>query len=152
MVAPAGQYARNRTLSPIGPSERRRVSTSTMTANPKRNRKYSHIHRQRLDRAVGHYLRDCYQKRTAARVSELAIFLGRNPEYLTRIVMSFSGMSLREYLRAKQLEEAERLILNTPLPMQEIALHAGFGTTSTFYRCFREVHHIPPGAFREVRK
>ena len=65
---------------------------------------------------------------------------------------SLVGVTLREYLRRKQLEEAERLILSTPLPMREIALHAGFGTTSTFYRCFKEAFGMPPGAFREVRK
>lgn len=61
-------------------------------------------------------------------------------------------MPLREYLRTKQLEEAERLITKTPLRMHEIALHAGFGTTSTFYRCFKQAHGVPPGTFREVRK
>jgi AraC-like DNA-binding protein len=115
-------------------------------------RTFTHAHRQRLDRAVSNYLDECYAKRTAARVSELAAFLDRTPEYLTRIAASLVGMPLREYLRRKQLEEAERLITSTPLPMHEIALHAGFGTTSTFYRCFKQAHGIPPGEFREVRK
>jgi AraC family transcriptional activator of pobA len=123
-----------------------------MTAKPKNRRVFSHTHRQRLDRAVTHYLQYCYRRRTAARVSEFASFLGRNPEYLTRTVSSIAGVPLREYLRAKQIVEAERLITTTPLHMYEIALHAGFGTTSTFYRCFRAAHGIPPGAFREVRK
>jgi AraC-like DNA-binding protein len=123
-----------------------------MTAKTKNQRTFSHTHRQRLDRAVAHYLKDCYRRRAAARVSEFAAFLGRNPEYLTRTVSSIAGVSLREYLRAKQIAEAERLIATTPLPMREIALHAGFGTTSTFYRCFRDAHGMPPGQFREVRK
>lgn len=153
MIAPAAQHALAGSLS--RPSDRPIVATSpppAMTAKSKKQRTFTHTHRQRLDRVVAHYLRECYRNRTAARVSELASFLGRNPEYLTRTTTSIAGVSLREYLRAKQIEEAERLITTTPLPMHEIALHAGFGTTSTFYRCFREVHHMPPGAFREVRK
>jgi two-component system, response regulator YesN len=115
-------------------------------------RTFTHAHRQRLDRAVSHYLDECYAKRTAARVSEFAAFLQRNPEYLTRTATSIAGVALHVYLRKKQLEEAERLITQTPLRMQEIALHAGFGTISTFYRCFRQAYGMPPGQFRQVRK
>ena len=122
------------------------------TRRTRKPRTFTHVHRQRLDRAVSHYLDECYEKRTAVRVGEFAAFLKRNPEYLTRTVASIVGMPLRVYLRSKQLEEAERLITNTPLPMHEIALHAGFGTTSTFYRCFKEARGMTPGRFREVRK
>lgn len=124
----------------------------TVKSRDPRSRTFTHAHRQRLDRAVAHYLDECYARKTAARVSEFAAFLERTPEYLTRTTSSIVGVSLREYLRGKQLEEAERLIATTPLPMQEIALHAGFGTISTFYRCFKRAHGIAPGAFREVRK
>lgn len=117
-----------------------------------RPRTFTHAHRQRLDRVVSHYLDECYAKKTAARVSELAAFLKRSPQYLTRTASSLVGMPLRVYLRKKQLEEAERLITRTPLPMHEIALHAGFGSTATFYRCFKEVYGVTPSALREVRK
>lgn len=122
------------------------------TLRRQRTRVFTHAHRQRLDRAVSHYLDECYAKKTAARVSEFAAFLERSPEYLTRTVATIVGMPLRVYLRKKQLEEAERLITRTPLTMHEIALHAGFGTTATFYRCFKRAHGMPPGEFREVRK
>jgi AraC-like DNA-binding protein len=122
------------------------------TIRRQRKRVFTHAHRQRLDRAVSYYLDECYARKTAARVSEFAAFLERSPEYLTRTVGTIVGVSLRVYLRKKQLEEAERLITRTPLTMHEIALHAGFGTTSTFYRCFKQAHGMPPGEFREVRK
>lgn len=115
-------------------------------------RTFTHAHRQRLDRAVSHYLDECYARKTAARVSEFAAFLERNPEYLSRTVVAIVGVTLREYLRRRQLDEAERLLTTTPLPISEIALHAGFGTTSTLYRCFKRAHGVTPGVFREVRK
>lgn len=131
------------------------ASPPDMSAKKPRSRKartFTHSHRQRLDRAVAHYLRECYREETAARVSEFAAFLRRNPEYLTRTAASIVGVPLRQYLRQKQLEEAERLLTRTPLPVGKIALHAGFGTASTFFRCFRRAHGMTPSQFREVRK
>ena len=37
-----------------------------------------------------------------------------------------------------RLTVGERLLLETPSYMREIALHAGFGTISTLYRCFKQ--------------
>lgn len=123
-----------------------------MPAKTRRPRTFTHAHRQRLDRAAAHYLRDCYRLGTAARVSEFAAYLGRNPDYLSRTAGAIAGISLRSFLRAKQLAYAEQLLRTTPLKVREIALRAGFGTTSTLYRCFRALHGVPPGAFREVMK
>lgn len=123
-----------------------------MKGKAKAQRIFTHDHRQRLDRAIAHYLDECYRNKTAARVYEFAAFLERNPDYMGRTASQILGMRLGKYLRKRQLEEAERLITRTPLPMHEIALHAGFGTTSTFYRCFKQAHGVPPGAFREVGK
>ena len=131
--------------------EHRRVS-SEMTTNSNKRRTFTHRHRQQLDRAAEHYLADCYRRSTAARVSEFAAYLRRNADYLSRIAPQIVGVSLRAFLRGKQLEYAERLLTITPLSVREIARRAGFGTPSTFNRCFRERHGMTPTAFREVRK
>jgi AraC-like DNA-binding protein len=123
-----------------------------VTSKARRPRIFTHAHLQRLDRAVAHYLRDCYRLGTAARVSELAAYLGRNPDYLSRTAGAIAGTSLRRFLRARQLAYAEQLLRTTPLTVRDIALRAGFGTTSTFYRCFLALHGVPPATFREVMK
>ncbi len=125
-----------------------------MPAKLRNPRIFTHDHRRRLERAVAHYLRECYRKKTAARVSELAAYMGLNPEYLTRIATPILGMHLRDYMRRKQLEEAHRLLTTMPrdLDLDEIARSAAFGTVATFYRWFTRAYGMPPGAFREVRK
>jgi AraC-like DNA-binding protein len=115
-------------------------------------RKFTHRHRQHLERAAEHYLRHCYRGKTRATVAEFASILECHPDYLTRTAGAILGASLLDYLRGKQLEEAARLITTTPLGMREVALRSGFGTTATFYRFFRAAHAMPPGAFRKVRK
>jgi AraC-like DNA-binding protein len=123
-----------------------------MPTKRRRPRVFTDDHRKRLDRAVTLYLRHCYREATAARVSEFATFLGRNRDYISRTSAAILGLSLREFLRAKQLAYAAQLLRTTPLPMTEIALQAGFGTTATFYRCFAALHGMPPARFREVMK
>jgi hypothetical protein len=64
---------------------RGRSSASSRQAMPRRSRTFNHAHRQRLERAVAHYLRDCYRNATVARVSEFAASLDLTVPYLSRI-------------------------------------------------------------------
>jgi AraC-like DNA-binding protein len=125
------------------------------TAMPKsttRKRSFTFAHRQRLDRSIQHYLEECFKHRTAARASEFAHRLHRSIAHISRTASAIFGCTLSEYLREKQLEEAERLLLTTPLTIEEIALRAGFGTPVTFHRRFRQARGMTPGAFRTVKK
>lgn len=124
-----------------------------MGQSRKSTRRFTHIHRQRLDRALEHYLRACYERATAARVSEFATnYLGVTVPYFSRIVPEIVGMPPRDYMRQKQLTYAEKLLRAAPFTIEEIALRAGFGTVKTFYRCFKRKHSMTPKAFREVMK
>lgn len=128
-------------------------SPATMTRRRKRSpRTFTRAHHQGLDSATEHYLHDCFKRATRATVTEFAAYLGLNPDYVNRTAVAILGVSLLHYLRGKQLEEAERLLTVTTLSIKEIALRAGFGTVSTFYRHFRESRGMSPGAFRQVRK
>ena len=119
---------------------------------PRHPRTFTHGHRQRLERAVAHYLRDCYRSASAARVSEFAASLDLTAPYLSRIAPDILGMPLRDFLRRKQIAYAVQLLKTTPLKSKQIALQCGFGTVSTFHRWFRSAFATTPGAFREVMK
>jgi AraC-like DNA-binding protein len=151
MHAPAQQHAATYSLS-SEPLDHRRASTPVTMTSAKKERTFSHTHKQQLERVTALYLRRCYERRKRATVAGFAAFLKRNPEYLTRTSRSISGAYLLTYLREQQINEAERLLLTTPLTVEEIALHAGFGTASTFHRRFLAAKKLPPGRFRKVRK
>jgi AraC family transcriptional regulator len=121
--------------------------------SPRRPRTFTHEHRQRLERAAAHYLRErCFRRKSAARVSEFAAYIDRSVPYLSRISTDILGMPLRDFLRKQQLVYAVQLLRTTPLSAKEIALRCGFGTIATFYRWFRAVYATTPGRFREVMK
>ena len=117
-----------------------------------KKRIFSHVHKHWLNQAAEVFLQGCYATRTPARVADLAAALERNPEYLTRTSASISGSTLLKLLRRQQLEEAERLLVTTPVSIADIALSATFGDQSTLYRCFMQHHGLSPSQFRKVRK
>lgn len=120
----------------------------------KKPRIFTHAHRQRLDRAAEHYLRKCYRTNSAARASEFATELGLTPEYASWLAAKIVGMSLRDYLRGKQVVHAAWLLRTLPgeMTVEEIAIRSGFGTARTLYRCFLAAYGTTPGAFRGLKK
>jgi AraC-like DNA-binding protein len=107
-----------------------------------------HGEKRRYEEIIEKYLRDCYAKRTVARVSELAQLLHAPRPYLSRIVPELFGKPLRILLRDRQLEEAQRLIRVTPLTLDEIADASAFGHRSTLFRLFRGAFGVTPGQYR----
>ena len=108
--------------------------------------------RQRLERLIELYLRHCYRERTAARVAELARFMGLDPSTLTRTVKRYLGVPPRAALRDRKIAEASRLLRETRLPVENIALRVGFGTRATFFRAFARATGVTPAAFRNKVK
>ena len=103
--------------------------------------------RERLDRAVEIYLQKCY----AARVSELAQFLGVSRQHLTYLFRRELGRPPREVFRDRQVQYAQYLLRATPVPTSEIALAAAFGTQATFFRVFSSSVGMTPDEFRRKR-
>src|SRR5437868_3848407 len=106
-----------------------------------------HVRLQRIERAVDRYLADCYRRRTAATVKELAQFLRLSRPYLSRAVVGVSSVALRELMRRKQAARAEELLRLTRLSVHEITRRCAFGDVKTLYRAFRKTYGTLPGAY-----
>lgn len=106
--------------------------------------------RERLERAAELYLETCYHARSAARVDELADFLRRARPHISRIVPDLFGMPVRDFLREKQLAHAQLLLRTTPATVEQIALSSAFGTSWTFYRCFKAAFGMTPAEYRRT--
>ncbi|MEO8383277.1 MAG: AraC family transcriptional regulator [Acidobacteriota bacterium] len=122
------------------------------TPQKKKPRIFTHGHRQGLDRAAEHFLRDCYRRKKPARGKDFAQSLDMTPEYVSWLGAKILGESLHQFLRRKQVEYAARLLRRTPLSVEEIAARSGFGTRSTMHRWFVQAHGMGPAAFRERKK
>ena len=57
-----------------------------------------------------------------------------------------------EALLRHRLRVAQKLLLETGLPLREISCMCGFNSESYFSRCFRRMYDCSPGSFRSMRK
>ena len=81
--------------------------------------------------------------RQVARQINLSV---RMLEYLFRETL---GMSPAAYYRRLRLQTARRMVVDTRLRLQEIAIRTGFNSLSSFSRLFKNYYQQSPGECRK---
>lgn len=71
---------------------------------------------------------------------------------VTAHVRAASGLLFKAYLNRVRAESARLLLLETDLPVSEIAQRVGYGSVPHFNRVFKELHETTPTALREGSK
>ncbi|QYY37455.1 AraC family transcriptional regulator [Ruficoccus sp. ZRK36] len=85
----------------------------------------------------------------SVRVGELAETAGCSTQYLNRIFKRYLGMPAKKFVDQYRFEVARRLLLESPLPVGEIATELGFPDAFQFSRFFKRVGGDSPRAFRD---
>jgi AraC-like DNA-binding protein len=60
-----------------------------------------------------------------------------------------TGHSLNRYLTIYRINQAKRLLMDTPLSVTEIASAVGFGDLSHFFHTFKSETGLTPSSFRK---
>lgn len=119
-----------------------------------------------LDRTTDLSSRPTDLETHASRVAELAAFIsghyleplmltdvaqavGLNPNYASTLFKRTFGMTVLEYLTQHRLAHAQRLLATTDQVVLEVALEAGFGSSSRFYAAFVEACGETPTMYRK---
>ena len=74
---------------------------------------------------------------------------GLSPTYAAGLFRRTFGMTVLEYLTQHRLAHAQRLLATTDRGVLEVALEAGFGSSSRFYAVFTRACGETPGAYRK---
>jgi AraC-like DNA-binding protein len=69
-------------------------------------------------------------------------------DYAARCLKRHTGMSPLQYHHTLSIEEAKRMLANTTLPVQEVAVQVGFNDYNYFIRLFRKTVGMTPGVYR----
>lgn len=61
------------------------------------------------------------------------------------------GMTINEYIVAKRMDLAERILLSTDKPLRDVAALSGFADVEYFSRTFKKHHGISPASWRRMK-
>jgi len=93
------------------------------------------------------YLRKRYRERITAK--ELSGALNFHPVYIARCMKKQFGCSPMEYLMRYRLDQAKLLLLQTDLPVSQIAQEVGFQQAAYFTSCFGRWEGVTPREYRQ---
>src|SRR5436190_19150705 len=82
-------------------------------------------------------------------VERIAKGVGMSPRTLSRWCREHLDESPAELVRRLRIDEARRLLAETPLPLKDITARTGLGDASTMWRAFTQHLGITPAAYRD---
>lgn len=84
-------------------------------------------------------------------LEELAAAAGLSRAHFARAFRAATGETPYAYLRARRVERARRLLVDSDATICEVASATGFATQSHFGRVFRAATGVAPSAYRRAR-
>jgi AraC-like DNA-binding protein len=85
-------------------------------------------------------------------LNELAIACELSRSHFARAFKVSTGASPIQWLLARRIELAKNLLLNSNLPIEQIAEQSGFADQSHFTRAFVKFVNATPGQWRRIRR
>lgn len=85
-------------------------------------------------------------------VADVAAIAHLHPSTAATVFRREIGVTIGEYLAQCRVAEAQRLLISTQDTTSQIALRAGFGSTSRFYERFVRDVGQPPAAYRRAMR
>jgi AraC family transcriptional regulator len=85
-------------------------------------------------------------------LASIAETVGVHPVYLAAAFRKCYRCTIGDYVRQLRVAYACRALLNSDVPLVEIALSAGFSSQSHFSRTFKQLTGISPAQYRACRK
>lgn len=79
---------------------------------------------------------------------ELGEIFSYHPNYLNRLMVAYTGLSLHKYLTRTRIDRAIDLLSTTTMTVGEVGRAVGFPDPSHFSKAFEQVTGHPPSAFR----
>lgn len=86
------------------------------------------------------------------RLTDVAQAVGYSPAYLTHLVQTETGRTVKRWIIERRMAQARSLLATTDQPINRIANAVGYGDVSYFTRQFRQVHAVSPQVWRLAEK
>ena len=100
----------------------------------------------KLKQAV-EYINDNLDK--SIKLKDLAVEMNISQYYFSRLFRESIGISPHQYIIKQRVEKAKLLLVNTPLPLADLALKCGFSSQSQMTMHFRKLVGTTPKKYRD---
>ena len=97
------------------------------------------------------YVESHYQDANLS-LAELANMFGLSTSYFSKMFKEKYKVSIPDYINLVRINQAKKLLSETPQSVQTIAAAVGFTESSTFIRVFKKTEGITPGVYRSLEK
>jgi AraC-like DNA-binding protein len=93
------------------------------------------------------YINDHYTENiSSAMLSQL---FGHDEAYFCRKFKKHTGLTIMKYIQILRMEKARKLLVETALSVQDIAVSCGFSDAAYFNNCFKKLYRITPSQMRQ---
>lgn len=75
-----------------------------------------------------------------------------SPSYLGQLFLNETGMTFSSHLNQVRIQQAQQLLKNTSIKLNEISQSTGFGTVNYFVSVFRKATGYTPTEYRKIKK
>ncbi len=88
-------------------------------------------------------------RKSDLKLSDIAMRMNTNRDYVYQAINGRLGVSFAEYINRHRVDYAAELLTQHPdMPLVDVALHAGYTSTASFYRNFRRYKECTPADWR----
>lgn len=85
-------------------------------------------------------------------LAECAERLGHHPSYIWKVMTGCMNITYSDYIQNYKLKEAKRLLVETNLPIVEIAGRLHYTSAQNFNRFFTKHEGMTPGKYRKMNQ
>ena len=82
----------------------------------------------------------------------LAEKYGTYPQYLSKRIKQYLGLTFHDYISSLRIEKAKELLASTAKEINEISKESGFVSRNTFLRVFKKYTGVTPSEYRKSEK
>ncbi len=84
------------------------------------------------------------------KAQDIASHFGYNEKYLSRLFRSITGLTLKQYILQKKIQDANIYLEETELPIGEIAASLGFSDPHNFMKMYKKITGLTPTEYRNT--
>lgn len=104
------------------------------------------------ERPADKIIRYIGERPETATLKSAAAHFSYNPNYISGLLRRETGRTFSEILLEQRMTRAKNLLDGTDLTVEEVARMLGYGSSSNFYKAFREYFGSPPRVYARKKK